>query len=106
MNHIKYKTEVSLYFRLCGEISQFTLGMNDVNKAWDLVKSNAEVFKPMFCYKQKTITSEEMLELFKVNFSEPGSNAKALEDITVYGWECFLQSIEGNVEFPYVKFKN
>ncbi|XP_053409191.1 G2/M phase-specific E3 ubiquitin-protein ligase-like isoform X2 [Mercenaria mercenaria] len=83
-----------IYYRISGEISQFTSGMNDVNKAWDMITSHAELFKPIFCFKPKEISGEDMLRLFKFNYSEPGSNNRALEDLTVFGWESFLQSIE------------
>ncbi|XP_052215903.1 uncharacterized protein LOC127834252 isoform X5 [Dreissena polymorpha] len=83
-----------IYYRISGEISQFTTGMNDVNLAWDMVKSHAELFEPLFCFHPKEITGEEMIRLFKMNYSLVGSNDRALEDVSVYGWEAFLQSIE------------
>ena len=69
--------------------------MNDVNQAWDMVNSHAELFKPIFCFKPKEITGDDMLRLFNINYSEPGSNNRAMEDIYIFGLESFLESIEG-----------
>ena len=70
--------------------------MNDVNQAWNMVTANPDLFRDIFCYKPKEITGDEMLHLFNVHYSEPGSNDRANEDVSIFGWECFLQSIEGN----------
>ena len=88
---------IIMFSRISGEILQFTSGMNDVNKAWDMITLHADLFKPIFCFKPKEIVGEDMLKLFKVNYNEPGSNNRALEDVSIFGWEMFLQSIEGKL---------
>lgn len=91
-----------IYYRISGEISQFTSGMNDVNKAWEMVTTHAQLFKPVFCFKQKEITGDQMLSMFRINYSEKGSNNRELEEISIFGWESFLQSIEaGEVDVSF-----
>ena len=69
--------------------------MNDVSGSWDFVQNHAELLKPLFCHIQKQLSTNDIMELFNVCYSELGSNAKAFEDLTVYAWELFLQAIDG-----------
>jgi hypothetical protein len=76
--------------------------MNSVNKAWDMVSSYADLFRSLFCCDPEELDGEKMLSLFKTNFSDQGSNQRALEEISIFGWETFIQCIEG--EFDFIVF--
>lgn len=82
-------------YRISGEISQFKQGMNEVGKTWDYIQDNANVFKPLFCYRKEEPSLDDVMGLFTVSYSVNGSNARTMEDATIYAWELFLQSIEG-----------
>ncbi len=69
--------------------------MNEVSGAWEFVKKNSAAFKPLFCHSPRQLSAEELSKIFKVSYSEIGTNARTLEDVTVYAWEMFVQSIEG-----------
>ncbi|XP_060563044.1 G2/M phase-specific E3 ubiquitin-protein ligase-like [Ruditapes philippinarum] len=92
-----------LFFRISGEISQFKQGMNEVGKTWDYIQDNANVFKPLFCYRKEEPSLDDVMGLFTVSYSVNGSNARTMEDATIYAWELFLQSIEDK-EVPEVTF--
>ena len=94
---------LNLTFRVSSEITQFKNGMNDVGKTWDFVQEHADVFEPLFCQKQKALSADEMSKLFSFKHSEEGTNDRTLENVTVYAWEMFLQSVEGNL-FPLCYF--
>ena len=84
------------FYRTSSEIAQFTEGLSDVGGMWEIIKTNAEEFEPLFCHLPKRTCKEEMDKLIRYDFSEEGSNAKVLEDDdTVYAWELFLQESEG-----------
>ena len=83
------------FFRTLPEITDFKLGLNDIGNLWELVKSNAELFKPLFCQTHTILTKAIVDSLCQVVFSEQGSNLRAAEDETIYSWEVLLQDIQG-----------
>ncbi|XP_052283280.1 uncharacterized protein LOC127880088 [Dreissena polymorpha] len=85
-----------IYYRISGEISQFCDGMNDVNGAWSMVTTHEDLFQRMFCYKPEMLCGDHVINLFQVNYGLQGSNDRSLEDTSIFGWELFLQAIEGN----------
>ncbi|KAH3880928.1 hypothetical protein DPMN_004850 [Dreissena polymorpha] len=83
-----------IYYRISGEISQFCDRMNDVNGAWSMVTTHADLFQGMFCYKPEMLCGDDVINLFQVNDGLQGSNDRSLEDTSIFGWELFLQAIE------------
>lgn len=61
------------------------------------MKRNSELLKPLFCTTPTQLTSDDMMKLFRMNYSDEGSNDRHWEGYTVYGLELFFQSIEGNI---------
>ncbi|XP_060604356.1 uncharacterized protein LOC132757168 [Ruditapes philippinarum] len=43
---------------------------------------------------QRTSSADDIASLFKVTYIDERSNARLQEDVTVYAWGLFLQSIE------------
>ena len=87
-------------YRTSSAINQIKDGMNDVGGMWDLIRDNSTLFCPLFCQVQSPLRKEDMDNITHYNFSEVGSNAKKLEDESVYAWEVFLQEVEGLFGYP------
>lgn len=72
--------------------------MDDVAGFWKLVAANSTQFKTLFCHKCLSLNKEQFQSLFKINFSEEGSNKRSFEEETMYSWELFLQDVCGILE--------
>ncbi|XP_052819680.1 G2/M phase-specific E3 ubiquitin-protein ligase-like [Mya arenaria] len=83
-----------IFYRTLAETTEFTRGLNDVGHLWEVVTRHRELFKPIFCHKPTGLTKDVVYGLCKIEFSEPGSNARKMEDETIYSWEVVLQDIQ------------
>ena len=80
------------------EIQQY-LKVNAVGNLGDLTKGNSDMFHALLAVKVCPSTFTEFKCLYKINFSEHGSNQKIQEDHVVYCFETFLQDIfEGTIK--------
>lgn len=82
-----------IFYRTSSAINQFKMGMDDVAGFWQLVAANSTQFKTLFCHKCLSLNKEQFQSLFKINFSEEGSNKRSFEEETMYSWELFLQDM-------------
>ncbi|MGL5904867.1 MAG: hypothetical protein ACRCZO_19440, partial [Cetobacterium sp.] len=57
-----------------------TLGLGDA------IKTYPEIMKPLFIGGSKPLEAEDLLGLFRVNFSRPGSNRRRVENQTIMFW--------------------
>jgi len=69
--------------------------MNDVLKMYDVIKSNALAYMPLFVYNAAELTRAQIKTLCVVERSPSGSNDATAEDDTIYCWDCFLLNVEG-----------
>lgn len=72
---------------------EFKSGLNDV-ALWACIEAAPEAFMPLFCTTRQPLTRLQFKALFEVTYSDDGTNLRAAEDETVYGWECLLLAIE------------
>lgn len=63
----------------------------------EAVRSNPGTLKALFVGGQKQVQLEELLELFNVSFSAPGSNRRQLENTAFIFWKDWLLEVDGNV---------
>ena len=56
---------------------------------------NPECFTPLFINEERPLDFEALRCMYKINWSEAGSNFRAAEDDTVYAFESFLLECEG-----------
>lgn len=88
-----------IFYRTSSAINQFKTGMDDVAGFWQLVAANSTQFKTLFCHQCLSLNKEQFQSLFKINFSEEGSNKRFFEEETMYSWELFLQDVcDGNIQ--------
>ena len=80
-------------FSVYAEIQQFFDGLNAIGKFGELCKKPG-VFAAILGNKSEKLTSSAFKGLYKVCFSEEGSNKKAKEDQTIYCFELFLKDLE------------
>jgi len=73
----------------------FADGMNDVLKMYDVVRSNAMAYMPLFVCNAAELTRAQIKTLCVVERSPSGSNDATAEDDTIYCWDCFLLNVEG-----------
>lgn len=87
-----------LSYRVKSEIDQFVRGLNDVGGLWETIKTHPAEFESLFTRRPVALTSAVFQSLLFIEWSEIGSNRRSQEDATIYCWELFLQSVEGNME--------
>lgn len=54
---------------------------------------------PVFTYTGGKLSRHDVQELFTVNWSPQGSVLRDQEEETVFLWECWLMSIQGQVHY-------
>ena len=84
-------------FRVTSEIDQFVRGVNDVGALWETIKRHPAEFESLFTRRPVALTSDVFKSLLFIEWSETGSNRRSQEDATIYCWELFLQSVEGDI---------
>lgn len=80
--------------------------MDDVAGFWQLVAANSTQFKTLFCHQWLSLNKEQFQSLFKINFSEEGSNNRSFEEETMYSCELFLQDLSGKKLTYFILKKN
>ncbi|XP_028653741.1 uncharacterized protein LOC114648718 isoform X3 [Erpetoichthys calabaricus] len=76
----------------------FKEGLTTLN-VLEAMKQNPSGFMKYFCFSEKKITSEIIENLFKAEFSQPGSNRRQEEVRTAAYWADYLLDIEGKTSF-------
>lgn len=66
-----------------------TLGLSDE------IKANPQLMKPLFTSGFKPLEVDDLLELFRVDFSHSGSNRRRIENLTVMFWRDWLVEVGG-----------
>ncbi|XP_051784646.1 G2/M phase-specific E3 ubiquitin-protein ligase-like [Erpetoichthys calabaricus] len=79
-------------------IQRFKEGLTTLN-VLEAMKQNPSGFMKYFCFSEKKITSEIIENLFKAEFSQPGSNRRQEEVRTAAYWADYLLDIEGKTSF-------
>ena len=86
-------------FSVYAEIQQFRNGLNSIGKLGDIVLHNKHVFKKLLGDEPDKLTFTKFKSLYKVEFSEEGSNKRISENQTIYCFEVFLQDLsEGTID--------
>jgi len=78
-------------------MDEFSLGLNLVGGLWSLMVTHAQAFASVMCTSQQPLTRNRLRSLYKINWSERGSNNYHLEEQTVFSWSLYLQSVEGEL---------
>ncbi|KAI2653182.1 G2/M phase-specific E3 ubiquitin-protein ligase [Labeo rohita] len=84
---------------------QLTEGLKTLGLA-DAIKAHPQMLKPLFISGSKPLDVDDILKLFRVNFSCPGSNRRRVENQTVMFWRDWLIEVGGMYCYPCVMFKN
>lgn len=84
-------------FRVASMVKQFQAGMNSCAQFWNMVERDWGAFMPLFTHNSEPLSRCGFRELFTVNWSIEGSNKRDQEEDTMFQWECFLMSIQGEV---------
>lgn len=71
---------------------RLTEGLKTLGEA-EAIKMHSEVMKQLFLGGSMPLEVEDLLTLFKVNFSCPGSNRRRLKNQTVMLWRDWLVEI-------------
>ena len=85
-------------FGVFAEINQFKKGMNEIGSFGDIVLSKTKVFDEILSDEVDELTLQSFKKLYKVCYSEVGSNSREREEQTMYSFELFLQDLsEGEI---------
>ncbi|XP_078811933.1 uncharacterized protein LOC105357912 [Oryzias latipes] len=79
--------------RTQGARTQLVEGLETLGVA-EAVRSNPGTLKALFVGGQKQVQLEELLELFNVSFSAPGSNRRQLENTAFIFWKDWLLEVD------------
>lgn len=84
-------------FSVHAEIDQFKKGLNSIGGFGEVVMNNGKVFNVVLS-KDNTdkLSFHSIKKLYRVIYSEDGSNDKEKEASTMYAFELFLQDLEDN----------
>ena len=74
------------------EIKQFIDGMNSIGKLGDRVLANQSALEQLICQGNVKLTSQKFL--YRVTYSESGSNLRIEEESSIYSFELFIQDLE------------
>ena len=80
------------------ELEQLRHGMA-VQKFDSLMASFPQLLQKAFQPSQRTITSEYIQDIFVAVLSPVGSNKRPVEEAIMMRWICYLQYLEGEVDF-------
>ena len=87
---IKALLKFHFVYAVHAEIQQLKEGMNLVGGFGDLVFGNSELFDTVLGNNVKPLSFATFKKEYVIMFSEEGSNKRAKEEMTVYGFELFL----------------
>ena len=93
----KVVSAVCLHYAVLGslaELEQVKRGLQTVRFTL-LMECHPYQFKQLFLYSKKPVTADFMQDLFKVEYSDPGSNNRVKEEAIVMNWVSYLQDLEG-----------
>src|SRR5688572_8118819 len=76
-----------LYFRVLPSVEQFTSGMPAL---WKIILEHSLDVKELLVSTNSPMTIRSFKSLYKVSWSESGSNNRSLEEETMFGFEAFL----------------
>ena len=80
-------------------LDQFVEGFKSVDAhLFECIKSNALLFRDLFCHSEEQLTASKFRELFNVCFSPQGSNDREREEQTCLWWEELID--EGTNSLP------
>ncbi|KAL0993875.1 hypothetical protein UPYG_G00115050 [Umbra pygmaea] len=79
--------------RLEAVINQLKEGLETLD-VLNSIKNNPDTFKPMFVGGGKPLTASEMMSMFRVSYSEVGSNRRAAEEMAISHWRDWLIDVE------------
>ena len=87
----------SFVFGVYAEIQQFRDGMNMIGGFGNTAFENCQLFDAVLSNKEEKLTFASFKELYRVEFSEVGSNQRQKEEKSIY---CFflVDLSEGNVD--------
>lgn len=68
---------------------------------YNILKQYSRDMESIFCYSATKLTAETMKLLFKPNFSEVGSNKRAIENRVIVYFLDYLLDCEGIFEYLY-----
>ena len=75
-------------------IQQFLEEMKEIGNLGDIALSNQAIFEQLLCDWHVKLTTQTFKNLYKVAYSELGSNSRIKEDSTIYCFEVFLQDLD------------
>eukprot|EP00794_Sanderia_malayensis_P006413 gene6413-7144_t len=76
------------------EMQQMKDGLNAIGGFGDIVFGCAEIFNNVLGNEVKTLTYVSFKKEYCIMLSEAGSNRRAMEEMTIYSFEVFLQDLE------------
>ena len=76
-------------FSFHAEIEQFWDGLNSIGRFGYLLKGNSELFVAVLCDRQAKLNTIGFKKLYKVDFSDDGSNQRDSGEKTIYCFELF-----------------
>ncbi|XP_030588086.1 G2/M phase-specific E3 ubiquitin-protein ligase [Archocentrus centrarchus] len=79
--------------RVQGPFHRFCEGLKTLG-VLEKIRSHPESFRPLFCYEQRTLTADQVDDLFSIHLSPEGSNKRAAEEMVVTFWRDYLQDAE------------
>lgn len=85
-------------FSVHAALQQFRDGMNSIGMFGDIVMKNDNVFTAILSNSIDALDFTKFKSLYRVNFSEDGSNRKNDEEKTMYCFEIFLQDLQEQPE--------
>lgn len=91
----------SLITKTYAEILQFKEGLSVLGVS-GLIEKHPRELKDILVYNPKTITPQDLNEIFKPCFSPRGSNAREKEELIVLNWTDYLFEVEGTCIFMYI----
>lgn len=63
-----------------------------------MIREYTSLLKPLLLSSGKrSLTSDELLKLFKVVWSPEGSNSRECEEAVIYGWTNYVHSCAGEI---------
>ncbi|KAK9977113.1 hypothetical protein ABG768_018934 [Culter alburnus] len=89
--------------RIKEAIEQLTEGLKTLGLG-DAIKTYPEIMKPLFIGGSKPLEAEDLLGLFRINFSRPGSNRQRVENQTIMFWWDWLIEVGGADKIPPLGF--
>lgn len=73
---------------------------------WDKVKRHWNAFRKVFIHKTGQLTRISFRSLFKIVWSEVGSNRREVGDETMFPWECLSFEVQYPHRILHLKNKN